>query len=248
MKAVSTPCFSLNNLGNCTAGFYCNNASTVPDQFVCPLGHFCPGGTGVPIGCPSGTFYNVTGNTAVDNCIVCTAGHYCMGEPTCVTQRTRFLCGIFFVPHILAFVLLTLQTTGAHQIYLAGSGNGAPDGPCAEGYYCPGGEESNTPGHLLCPAGHFCPEASHTPTVCSNGTYSFQDGQAECDPCPAGKFCDPFYENGAKEPKSSLLLHFPLHSFLGIQCLSALLKQCDDGASSQLRPILTFSCASDILN
>ena len=71
-----------------------------------------------------------------------------------------------------------------------------PDGPCSEGYYCPGGQTSNTPAHLICPTGSFCPEGSHTHIVCHNGTYNHDSGQAECRMCPEGKFCDPFHENG----------------------------------------------------
>ena len=70
----------VNFSGNCSAGYYCSNASAVPDQYICPPGHYCPEGTGVPFGCPNGTFYNVSGNTAVENCVDCTSGEYCLGE------------------------------------------------------------------------------------------------------------------------------------------------------------------------
>ena len=57
--------------GNCTAGYFCNDTATVPDQFVCPMGHYCPRGTGVPIPCPAGTFSNATKNTKSTDCQQC---------------------------------------------------------------------------------------------------------------------------------------------------------------------------------
>ena len=45
----------------------------------CPEGHYCPAGTYVStqFPCPTGTFYNLTMATALEDCIYCTAGSYC---------------------------------------------------------------------------------------------------------------------------------------------------------------------------
>jgi hypothetical protein len=56
---------------NCTAGYYCNETSTVPDQHECQMGHFCPEGTGVPVPCPAGTFSSTTKNTKREDCQEC---------------------------------------------------------------------------------------------------------------------------------------------------------------------------------
>lgn len=51
----------------CAAGYFCrrNATSATPDQGddanVCPVGHYCPEGTGEPMNCPLGTFGNDTG-------------------------------------------------------------------------------------------------------------------------------------------------------------------------------------------
>lgn len=57
--------------GNCTAGYYCNETSTVPDQYDCAMGYYCPQGTGVPFPCPAGTFSNTTKNTKKEDCQEC---------------------------------------------------------------------------------------------------------------------------------------------------------------------------------
>ena len=59
------------NLGNCTAGQYCQGgaASPVPDDSnvdypengPCIVGHYCPEGTLVPVECEVGTLRNITG-------------------------------------------------------------------------------------------------------------------------------------------------------------------------------------------
>ena len=44
--------------GNCSNGYYCppgQNTST-PDDYRCPVGHFCPAGSQDPIRCYNGTY------------------------------------------------------------------------------------------------------------------------------------------------------------------------------------------------
>lgn len=51
----------------CAAGYFCRRNATLatPDQGedanICPVGHYCPKGTGEPNNCPLGTFGNDTG-------------------------------------------------------------------------------------------------------------------------------------------------------------------------------------------
>lgn len=53
--------------GTCAAGYFCrrNATSATPNQGVdaniCPVGHYCPSGTGEPTNCPKGTYGNDTG-------------------------------------------------------------------------------------------------------------------------------------------------------------------------------------------
>ena len=72
-----------------------------------------------------------------------------------------------------------------------GDGNASPDGYCDAGYYCPGGQDTPSPGDLTCWKGHYCVVGSSLPELCPNGTYQFDAGRAECDICPAGYYCDP---------------------------------------------------------
>ena len=62
---------------NCSAGYYCNRSSTVPNQFECPPGHYCLENTCEPVQCNKGTFANGTRNTKAEDCLNCTAGHFC---------------------------------------------------------------------------------------------------------------------------------------------------------------------------
>ena len=92
---------------------------------------------------------------------------------------------------------------------LTGLGNVVPDGPCAPGYYCAGGQVTDTPPEYICPPGSYCPEGSPIHTVCDNGTYNHQEGQDSCLICPEGRFCDPFHENGEHK-----FIYFIVHHIL----------------------------------
>lgn len=54
-------------INQCAAGYFCRrNATTASpnqgeDANLCPIGHYCPKGTGEPNNCPLGTFGNDTG-------------------------------------------------------------------------------------------------------------------------------------------------------------------------------------------
>ena len=51
----------------CAAGYFCRRdaVTATPNQGddanICPVGHYCPEGTGEPTNCPLGTFGNDTG-------------------------------------------------------------------------------------------------------------------------------------------------------------------------------------------
>ncbi len=54
----------------------------------CPVGHYCPPGTGIAVSfpCPAGTFGPNTHAVDIDNCTLCTPAYYCanpgLDEPT----------------------------------------------------------------------------------------------------------------------------------------------------------------------
>jgi hypothetical protein len=71
--------------------------------------------------------------------------------------------------------------------YWAGTGNTQPDGDCDVGYYCPGGDDTNTPTTEWA-AGQYCPVGSALNTKWAAGTYQAAAKQGSCDPWPAGKY------------------------------------------------------------
>ena len=80
--------------GNCDPGFYCVQGVNTPrpsQKFtgiggVCPPGAYCPEASPEPLGCPSGTFSNVSQLQSASNCTLCSDGHYC--EQTNLTEPT----------------------------------------------------------------------------------------------------------------------------------------------------------------
>lgn len=62
----------------CPKGYYCLEGATAPSG-ECPQGHYCPPSTtaATEYPCPSGTYYDSTGNIREEDCLVCPAGHYC---------------------------------------------------------------------------------------------------------------------------------------------------------------------------
>ena len=67
--------------GKCDQGFYCRQGSSASnpslstyDHGPCPVGHFCPEGTGNPYKCPVGTHNPLEQQW---ECVTCPPGHYC---------------------------------------------------------------------------------------------------------------------------------------------------------------------------
>jgi len=116
--------------GNCTQGYYCNHTSSESDQHICPSGHYCPTGTGVPVPCMAGTWSSSYGNNAPADCVNCTGGQYCQGDGNVVPDGD---C-----------------TAG----YYCPTGIDTPtpaNTPCWAGHYCPTGSAMPEP----CPNGTY---------------------------------------------------------------------------------------------
>jgi hypothetical protein len=134
---------------------------TVSCSAHCPAGSFCPEGTESAIPCPQGTYSSSTGLASSDDCTPCPAGYYCPTEG--LTEATLV---------------------------------------CSPGYYCPVGSIVATA--IICPNGHFCPTGLTGewirgfpafvwlagPVECEAGSYAADEGQAACDECPEGFYCD----------------------------------------------------------
>ena len=83
--------------GDCSSGYYClsgsedftpvnylpfvSTNSCVPNDFCagpCPSGHYCPEGIEIPIPCPEHTLREDPGARALNECIPCPAGYWCL--------------------------------------------------------------------------------------------------------------------------------------------------------------------------
>ncbi len=81
--------------------------------------------------------------------------------------------------------------------YCQSTGLPAPQGNCAEKYYCLKGAKTPTPidniqGNI-CPRGFYCPEGTASPKACPIGTYNPLEGSIDlsaCLVCPQGYLCN----------------------------------------------------------
>ena len=147
--------------GDCSAGFYCALGSSTSNASPCPPGYYCPQGAPVPLACPSGTYRNTPGATAVEECFDCLASYQCPSTN------------------------LTTVEAPCSEGYFCPTGTGTPTEECPEGHFCIVGRA--TP--QACRAGTYQPDrgqASCHPcpagAICSEGTF-------DPAPCPVGKYC-----------------------------------------------------------
>lgn len=205
--------------GQCDAGYYCDSgASTATPNDgttgdVCPMGHYCPTGTDVPIQCPVG-MYMVAPQAS--ECINCTAGYYCVDGLNLIDCPTGYYCpsgtgnvtnmcptGTFGGTTNLASETDCTQCTGGSYCDIPGLTAAA--GSCSAGYFCTSGSDSPTPSGLvgiagICPVGHYCQAGVANPVPCPAGTYTNTTGltlEAQCTPCDYGKYCG---STGLSEP------------------------------------------------
>jgi len=152
----------------CPAGYFCDGVTTDTLQ-ICPKGHYCLQGTREqPLPCDIGTFSNVTGLKAGNECSACSPGSYCdvlgLLSPTNLCKQ-GFYCTS---GSINAFgQLKTLNTVG-----------------CTAGY---------TANSSYCPPGHYCPDGTYEPISCPFGTYlptTSGSSVKDCIFCPEGHYCN----------------------------------------------------------
>ena len=166
-----------NPSGNCQGGYYCTGSSVTATPLLgsgygahCEAGNYCPEGSAAMVPCDPGSycavnFLNVTSG-------LCDPGYYCTGSaviPNPVSDPTGDICpmGSYCpqgsVSHQLCPEGTYMNSTGNDELtdciectaghYCAGSGNTAPDGLCAGGWYCPGGQDDQRPTGLNCTLG-----------------------------------------------------------------------------------------------
>ena len=74
------------------------------------------------------------------------------------------------------FILHISFSSISHLYLVAGSycgreGLALPTAVCRQGYYCPVGQVTATPGNYTCPSGHFCLTGVGDPAPCPSGSY-----------------------------------------------------------------------------
>ena len=200
--------------GSCQQGYYCPSGQRVsnPPEYICPVGYRCPGDTGQPIVCDSGTHSNQTGQW---QCSSCPAGYFCDNTNTTTILSTSHLCprghycpqGTQYSTQYPCPIGTYNNMTGSHSssqcqyctsgYYCPTEGIIVPYQLCSDGYFCSSGAISPFPDQgsngSICPAGFYCPEASGNPTPCPAGSFSNSTGLSaadQCVPCVAGDYCD----------------------------------------------------------
>ncbi|CAM9131044.1 unnamed protein product, partial [Ectocarpus fasciculatus] len=203
--------------GLCSPGFYCisgvntstpyalaiRNDTGVGFGDICPVGHYCPLGSGLPTPCPSGRYNGQHGKVRESDCVLCSPGYYCAGLANVKPTGT---CEIGYYCPAGSISSREYEAPLGGYTDIRGSSNYTECVPgfyqsmyaqdsciqCPEGYYCPN-NAMMTFQHTLCPAGYFCPLQSQTPERCPIGTYSSQTGlhsSAQCSDCTPGYYCN----------------------------------------------------------
>jgi hypothetical protein len=204
--------------GWCAAGFYCDGGATSSAQYLTPPGYFAGPGAAYPSPCLPGEFNSEYGQSS---CRACPAGRYCENYASNSSEP----CPLgYFCPEGTDVPSRCPAGTYGPQFglqevsdcspcvpgkYCDSNGLSQPTGPCEKGYFCSGGSTLRNPFDQefgsICPAGHFCPQGSSSPSPCPLGTFWVglgNDGdvwynstgatpiQTFCEFCPATKACN----------------------------------------------------------
>ena len=171
--------------GDCTEGYYCTLASTVPTPNdgvmgnICPAGYYCPVGTTVQIACGLGTYLPYTGAVSVSECIECPPGYYCNS------------LGISFPTTVCPVGYICASGVSDYTVTGCPTGSYCPVGSF-ESIFCPAGSYQDTPNQgscKSCPAGSYCELGATSATSCPAGYYCLVNtGYRYSHPCPAGTF------------------------------------------------------------
>lgn len=154
----------------CTHGKYCDEASTISSAITCPLGYFCPAGTGdlLENACPAGTYSTGTGGIGRQiSCGMCPITKYCTDA---AENNTESCDAGYYCWKFTQDIYQTPILPGKSASSATGNYSNAAD----------------------CPVGQYCPIHSSTPLDCPSGTYTSATGMGEimnCGDCPAGYAC-----------------------------------------------------------
>ena len=62
---------------SCEPAYYCPSGSSSPQEEPCPVGHYCPLETAIPVPCSNGTYNPSIKQDEASDCLPCEAGYYC---------------------------------------------------------------------------------------------------------------------------------------------------------------------------
>ena len=172
---------------------------------VCPKGHFCPVGTGLPRPCLAGSYTNTSGQSV---CLPCPAGFFCTSG-TSDFVASPCPAGYFCLqgtPHASEYPCPSGTFSARTRIqrmadcascpagqFCRGVGLTAPTGNCTAGWHCREGAKTAIPAPengRQCLVGEFCPSGTTAPINCTSGMYCDQPGLSQpAGSCDEGYFC-----------------------------------------------------------
>ena len=257
--------------GLCSSGYYCPSGQNIstPQEYVCPLGHFCEEGATVAVRCPSGFYQDEIGQ---DTCKPCPTGVYCnstvdpvttsFGTGPCPegyycpeeTEYSRqFPCPVGTFSDATGLGNSSQCTACSAGYYCPMSSLTSPFANCSAGYFCRAGATSASPnqGHdaNVCPRGFICAEGTAEPEPCPPGTFSNQTGvQVSCEDCPAGMYCS---SSGLTQPTGvcSEGYYCPSSSTTSTEIICPQGSYCLMGSSLPMPcPTGTFSSSEGLTN
>ncbi|OAF64381.1 hypothetical protein A3Q56_07913, partial [Intoshia linei] len=157
---------------SCPEGYVCDKGTggaTRPS--ACLAGSYCPYGTSdaTKTLCKSGTWSDRTNISSMDECYPCPRGSWCpIGSTNANNKCPKGYCCTF----------------GTKAAY---------DYPCPAGTYSDVESLESCDSCKACPQGHYCEEASTTPTKCPIKTYNLlknSNNLSACLQCLSGYYCD----------------------------------------------------------
>ncbi|KAF0717142.1 hypothetical protein As57867_002460, partial [Aphanomyces stellatus] len=195
-------------VGNCSSGYYCTGSAVnaTPTSGICPLGSSCPAGSSQPTPCRPGHYCPDIATT-----LPCNAGFYCIqgsytNTPTGQSNSFGVIgdqcplgsycpqgssnptpCPAGTYGNVRQLTSSSACTTCDPGFLCPTTGLTAATLPCTAGSFCPGGQQSAS--EHVCPGGSSCPQGSIAPVTCAAGTYTNMTGQAVCQICPVGFYC-----------------------------------------------------------
>ena len=211
------------------SGYYCPGGQNTdqPTAYQCSVGHYCPAGSLEEVRCESGTYQDETtkGSCKVSRknllhmhrtleslvelgCLLLSEGER-VSEVTSTYLFKKI--NLLFVlssrsKKLLTFTLGITPCKGSLNAYILSQ-------MCPKGYYCnnfldPVVLYNNT----LCPEGYYCPIGTRYATEyrCPRGTFANYMGLqnvTDCQPCPAGFYCDEEAQTNYTKPCTAGWVH-----------------------------------------